>query len=83
MVEARMTKAVTNENSESGLGSLRIVKGMDRLIYINHTDMEEGHRYHSIEHTFYVQIIYGYLLTFSTWRLSVNFIPMYCLLVLY
>jgi predicted class III extradiol MEMO1 family dioxygenase len=56
MVEARMTKAVTNENSETGFGSLRIVKGVDRQIYISDTDMEEGHRLHSIEHTIYVQI---------------------------
>jgi hypothetical protein len=44
MVEARMTKAVTNENSEIRFGSLRIVNGMDCLIYISDTDMEEGHR---------------------------------------
>jgi len=44
MVEARMTKAVTNENSETSFGSLRIVKGVDRLIYISDTDMEEEHR---------------------------------------
>jgi hypothetical protein len=39
-----MTKAVTYENSETGLGSLRVVKGVDRLIYISDTNMEEGHR---------------------------------------
>jgi len=44
MVEARMVKAVTNENSEIGFGSLRIFKGVDRLIYISDTDMEEGDR---------------------------------------
>jgi len=44
MVEGRMTKAVANENSKTGFGSLRIVKGVDRLIYISDTDMEEGHQ---------------------------------------
>jgi len=44
MVEGRMTKAVVNENSKTGFDSLRIVKGVDRLIYISDTDMEEGHR---------------------------------------
>jgi len=39
-----MTKAVTYENSTAGFGSLRIVKGVDHLIYISDTDMEEGHR---------------------------------------
>jgi len=33
MVEAKNDKAVTYENSEAGFGSLRIVKGVDRLIY--------------------------------------------------
>jgi hypothetical protein len=78
-----MTKAVTCENSETGFGSLRIVKGVDRLIYISDTDMEQGHRLHSIKYTIYIQIIYRYLLTFSIWRLSLNFIPVYYLLVLY
>jgi hypothetical protein len=40
-----MTKAATYENTETGFDSLRIVKGVDRLIYISDTDMEEGHRY--------------------------------------
>jgi hypothetical protein len=39
-----MTKAVTYENSEIGFGSFRIVKGVDRLIYLSDTNMEEGHR---------------------------------------
>jgi hypothetical protein len=43
-VEITMTKAVTNENSETGFGSLRIVKGGECLIYISDTDMEEGHQ---------------------------------------
>jgi len=37
-----MTKAVTYENSETGFGSLTIVKGVDCLIYISDTDMQEG-----------------------------------------
>jgi hypothetical protein len=39
-----MTKAVTYENTETSFGSLTIVKGVDRLIYISDTDMEEGHQ---------------------------------------
>jgi len=39
-----MTKAVTYENSEMCFGSLRIVEGVDVLIYISDTDMDEGHR---------------------------------------
>jgi len=43
MVECRDDMAVTYVKSEAGLGSLRIVKGVDSLIYISDTDMEEGH----------------------------------------
>jgi hypothetical protein len=44
MVEARTTKEDTYENSETGFGSLWIVKGVDRLIDISDTDMEEEYR---------------------------------------
>jgi len=44
MVEGKDDEAVTYENSETGFGSLRIVKDVDRLIYISDTNMEEGHR---------------------------------------
>jgi len=44
MVGGKDDKAVTYVNSETGFGSLRIVKGVDRLIDISDTDMEEGHR---------------------------------------
>ena len=44
MVESKDDKAVTYVNSETGFGSLRIVKDVDRLIYISDADMEEGHR---------------------------------------
>jgi len=43
MVEGKDDEAVMNVNSETGFGSLRIVKRVDRLIYISYTDMEEGH----------------------------------------
>jgi len=44
MAEAKDDEAVTYKNSEAGFGSLRIVKSVDRLIYIiSNTDMEEGH----------------------------------------
>jgi len=32
------------KNSETGFDRLRIVKGVDRLIYISDTDLEEGHQ---------------------------------------
>jgi len=44
MVEAKDEDAVTYVNSEIGLGSLKIVKGVDLLIYINDTDMQEEPR---------------------------------------
>jgi len=44
MVEAKDENAVTYENSKAGFASLRIVKGVDCLIYISDTDMEEGHQ---------------------------------------
>jgi len=43
MVESKDDKAVTYVKSETGFGCLRIVKGVDRLIYSSDTDMEEGH----------------------------------------
>jgi hypothetical protein len=43
-LKARMTTAVTYENSEIGFGSLRTVKAVDHVIYISDTDMVEGHR---------------------------------------
>jgi len=43
MVEAKEEEAVTYVNSEIGFGSLKIVKCVDRLIYISDTNMEEGH----------------------------------------
>ena len=44
MVEANDDEAVMYVNSETDLNSLRIVKVVDRLIYISDTDMEKGHR---------------------------------------
>jgi len=44
MVEGKNDNAVMYVNSETGFGSLRIVKSEDHLIYISDTNMEEGHR---------------------------------------
>jgi len=44
MVEDMDDEAVTNVNSEIGCDSPRIVKGVDCLIYISSTDMDEGDR---------------------------------------
>jgi len=44
MVEGKKDKAAMYVNSKTGFGSIRIVKGVDRLIHISNTDMEEGHK---------------------------------------
>ena len=56
MVEGKDDEAVMYVNSEAGFGSLRIVKGVDRLIYISDTHMEEEHRYSTIKQTIYIEI---------------------------
>jgi hypothetical protein len=43
MVESKDDNTVTYENSEIGFGSHRIVKGVNDLMYIRETDMEQGH----------------------------------------
>ena len=43
MVEDKDDMAVTYVNSKTDFGSLRIFKGVDHLIFISDTDMEEGH----------------------------------------
>jgi len=43
MVQGKDDEGVTYVNSEIGFGSLRIVKGVDRLIYISNAEMEERH----------------------------------------
>ena len=44
MVDGKDDEAVMNVKSETGFDSPRIVKGVDRLIYISDTDMKEGDR---------------------------------------
>jgi len=44
MVEVKDEDAVTYVNSETGFGSFRIIKGVDCLIYISNTDIDEGHQ---------------------------------------
>jgi hypothetical protein len=44
MIKTKDEEGVTYANSETGFGSLRIVKDVDRLIYISDTEMEKGHR---------------------------------------
>jgi len=44
MVAGKNDKAVTYVDSETGFDSLSIVKGVDRLMHISDTDLEEGHR---------------------------------------
>jgi len=43
MVEAYDEEAVTYVSSQTGFGSITIVKGVDHLIYISDPDLEEGH----------------------------------------
>jgi hypothetical protein len=56
MVECEDDKEVTYLNSETGFGSLRIVNGVDRMIYISDTNIQERHRSHTNEHTICSQI---------------------------
>jgi len=44
MVETQDDEVGMYVNSETGFGSLRIIKCVGRLIYISDTDMEEEHR---------------------------------------
>jgi len=44
MVDDQDDKVVPYETSKTGFGSLRIVHSVDCLIYISHTNMQEGHR---------------------------------------
>jgi len=46
---------------------------------LNNTDMDKGHRLQRLQQW----SINRYLLTFSAWRLRLDFIAMYCLLVLH
>jgi hypothetical protein len=50
MVEGKDDVAVTYVNSKTGSDSLRIVKGVNRLIYISNTEVEEGHQSSTIEY---------------------------------
>jgi len=43
MVEDKDDKAGTYVNSKTGCGSVAIVQGVDRLIYISDTNMVEEH----------------------------------------
>jgi len=43
MLEGKDDDAVMYVNSETGFSNLRIVKGVDCLIYMSDTNMEEGH----------------------------------------
>jgi len=44
MVEGKDDEVVTYVNSKAGFDSLRIVKGVDHMLYISDTAMEEVHR---------------------------------------
>jgi len=57
MVEAKDEDAVTYVNSKTGFGSLQIVKGVDCVIYLNDSEMEEGHqKITNTERTIYFEI---------------------------
>jgi hypothetical protein len=62
MVEGKDDKAVTYENSETGFGSHRIVKGVDCLIYIGDTDVAgksvSHHNRHSAWHRTELRRVY-------------------------
>jgi len=75
---AKNDEAVTYVNSNVGFGRLRIVKGVDRMIYIQ----RYWHGGRTSITTATTWCIYRYLLIFSTLRLRLNFIPLYYLLLL-
>jgi len=79
MVEAKDDEAVTYVTSKAGISSHRIVKGVDRLIY-SQRSQHRGRTSITISTT---RFVYRYLLPFSTWRLSLNIIPVYYILVLH
>jgi len=56
MVEEWDDKAVPYVNSNTGFGSLWLVEVVDVMINISNTDMEEGHRQPTINHTTYMKI---------------------------
>ena len=56
MEETKNEEAVTYVNSEAGFGSPRIVQGVDCLIYISDTDMEERRQQPTIKNTTYIKI---------------------------
>ena len=83
MVEGKDDNAVMYENSETGFRSLRTVKGVTGwyISAIPTCRKDSDNLLLNIQSTF--RSIYGYLLTFSTWRLRLNFIPICYRLVLY
>jgi len=56
MVEGKDDEIVLYVNSETGFASFRIVNGVNLWIAISDTDMEEGHRQPTIQHTIYFKI---------------------------
>jgi len=78
MVEGKDDEAVMYGISEKGFGCLRIVTGVDRLIYNSGTNLEEGHRLSTIEHTIYSKICLQ--ITIDLLDLDVNPLLYYCIL---
>jgi len=56
MVDDKDDQLLTYTNSKSGLGILRIVEGVNRVIYISDTEKEEGHHKPTIEYTIYIKL---------------------------
>jgi hypothetical protein len=44
MVEGKDDEAYTYVNCETGFGNLTILIGLDHLIYISDSDIDEGHQ---------------------------------------
>jgi hypothetical protein len=64
-------------NTEPGFGSLTIVKGVERLISISHTDIEEGHQQHSIEHIIFTKLCQQIPIELLDMEVKSNFIPVH------
>jgi hypothetical protein len=60
MVQGKDDEAVTYQNSKTGLASLRIVKGVHRLIHISDNNMEEGHQSPTIKSKFISKMYFSH-----------------------
>jgi len=75
----RMTRQLLMSTPMQALAVLGLWRVWIVWYIFNNTDMEEGHWKQHLQ----PRSIYGYLLTFSTWTFSLDFVPLNYLLVLH